>query len=144
MSSLQNYKINSLTLQQKQYNMKKIILILLTAFVLTSCVTGTKLIPSTAPADNKAYTVLKEDKTSTVRNRIWLLFIPITIGPKSEETREERCLKRVLKQNNADGIVTGRYIHRKIVIPLIFVTYSWRSTTLLATPFKLNTDTLKK
>ena len=124
--------------------MKKSILISLITVIVTSCTTGTKLMQSTAPADKTLYTILPEDKTSTVRNRIWLLFMPITIGPRSEETREERCLKRVLKQNNADGIIAGRYVHRKIVIPLIFVTYSWRSTTLLATPFKLNTDTLKK
>lgn len=124
--------------------MKKSILILLASITLFSCTTGSKLATSNAPADSKLYTALKEDKTATVRNRIWILFIPITIGPRSEETREERCLKRILKQNNADGIVTGQYVHRKFVVPLILVTYSWRSTTLTATPFKLNTDSLKQ
>lgn len=124
--------------------MKKSILISLVAIIFASCTTGTKLLTSTAPADPKIYTVLKEDKTSTVRNRLWILFIPITIGPKSEQTREERCLKRILKQNDADGIINGKIIHRKIIIPLIVVNYSWRSTTLTAIPFKIKTDSLSK
>lgn len=124
--------------------MKKTILISLSALILSSCTTGTKLLTSTAPPDSKTYTVLKEDKTATARNRIWILFIPITIGPKSEEKREARCLNRMLNQNHADGIIAGKYVHRKFVIPLILVTYSHRNTVLTATPFKLNTDTLKK
>ena len=124
--------------------MKKSIIVMCTAVLLASCTTGTKFLTSNAPADKTSYTVLKEDKTATVRNRIWILFIPITIGPRSEETREARCLSRLLNQNKADGIITGRVVHRKFVIPLILFTYSNRSTILTATPFKLNTDSLKK
>jgi hypothetical protein len=124
--------------------MKKVITLLAAVAVMSSCVTGTKLATSNAPADSKTYTVLPEDKTATARNRIWILFIPITIGPKSEEKREARCLNRMLNQNKADGIVTGKYTHRKFVVPLILVTYSHRNTILTATPFKLNADSLKK
>ncbi len=124
--------------------MKKSIIVICSAVFLTACTTGTKFITSNAPADKSSYTALKEDKTYTVRNRIWILFIPITIGPRSEETREARCMSRMLNQNKADGIITGRVVHRKFIIPLILFTYSNRSTTLTGTPFKLYTDTLKK
>ena len=124
--------------------MKTLILIISSVILFSGCVTSTKFATSNAPVDKTMYKVLPEEKTATARNRIWILFIPITIGPKSEEKREGRCLNRLLNQSKADGIVSGKYVHRKLVIPLIVFTYSHRNTILTATPFKLKSDTLTK
>ncbi len=122
--------------------MKKIITITLCAALLSSCITGTKMqqVSGIENLNRNAYTLLPEKQSVSRTNRIWVLFFGF--GGKSEEKREAQCYKRMLKDNQADGVMAGKFVHKKVTIPLIVFTYSYRFTTLTGKPFILKTDSV--
>jgi hypothetical protein len=80
---------------------------------------------------------LPEEKVQTNGTRLWVLFIPIGIGKIKYENRKELAIQRFLKRTNADAIQNGMIVDKKIVIPLIVVTYSYRWTVLRGKPLKI-------
>jgi len=120
--------------------MKKLVLSSLLLLIFASCTTGTKMqkVEGIENLNREAYTI-KEEATSISRtNKFWILFFPF--GGKSEEKREAQCFKRFMEDNKADGIIAGKYIHKKITVPLIVFTYSYKWTTLKGKPFIIKTD----
>jgi hypothetical protein len=119
----------------------EIFLLTLLVFLLLGCTTGTKILSNSGIANlpESKYKILPEDKIVVSTSRVWILFIPI--GGKSEERREAECLNRMMKKDNADGVLSGVYIHKKVTIPLILFGYSYKTTTLTGHPYKLQTDT---
>lgn len=120
--------------------MKNLILILVLSLSFSNCVTNSHLSSASgAEGLNKDnYTILQEKQTTSRSNKFWILFIPF--GGKSDKTREGQCYDRMIRQNNADGILAAKYTSRKFVIPLIVFTYSYRQTKLTGKPYILKTD----
>lgn len=120
--------------------MKKTLLIALAAILISSCVTGRKTgaVTGIENLNRDAYTVMPETKSISRTNKIWFLFFPF--GGKSETKREEQCLNRMIKDNHADGVMAQKYVHKKITVPLIVVTYSYKYTILTGKPYALKTD----
>lgn len=121
--------------------MRKTISALLLLAFLGSCITSSHMGDAKGlenlPRDS--YTILPECKSVSRSNKFWLLFFPF--GGKSEEKREGQCLQRMLKQKGADGVISPKYVHKKITVPLIVFTYSHKWTELTAKPYIVRTDT---
>lgn len=115
--------------------MKNLIIIALAALSLSGCITGSKTVASSGIENlsQDSYTILNECKTTSRTNKVWILFIPLP--SKSEEKRQAQCFERMIKENHADGIIAQKYVSRKITIPLILVTYSFKKTTLTGKPY---------
>ena len=115
---------------------KTIIILFLAALTLaTSCVSKRETLNTGLSSIN--YEVLPETKVQTNGTRLWILFIPIGIGKIKYENRKEIAVQRFLKRNNADAIQNGQIIDRRVVIPLIVVTYSYKWTVLRGKPLKI-------
>lgn len=121
--------------------MRNLFFIALSALFLSSCITGTKTaaVSGIENLPRDSYTILDEKTEIARTNKVWFLFIPF--HSKSEEKREAQCYERMIKQYHADGIIGAKYVHRKITIPLIVITYSYKYTTLTGKPFVIKTDT---
>lgn len=115
--------------------MVKTIYILLAAVLFTACVSKRETLNTTSASIN--YEVMPEAKVSVNGGRLWLLFIPIGLGSFKHETQREKAIHRFLKHNNADAIASGELVHRKIIIPLIVVNFSYRWATLKGKPAKI-------
>ncbi len=116
--------------------MKKTITVLLTAILFaTGCVSHRETINTGLSTMN--YETLPEQKVQTNGTRLWILFIPIGIGKIKYENRKEIAIQRFLKRTGADAIQNGMIVDRKLVIPLIVVTYSYKWTVLRGKPLKI-------
>lgn len=113
----------------------KAVTILLAAAMMSGCITGRDA-KTDSPTGN--YKVLPEQATVSRTNKIWILFFPF--GGKSEEKREAQCYERMIKSSHADGIIAQKYVHKKVTIPLILFTYSYKYTTLTGKPFIVSVD----
>ncbi len=122
--------------------MKKIITILIAGILVTGCVSKREVV-NTAN-NNVSYNIKPETKSIVRAGRFWFLFIPIGFGPRKYEDRKEKVIHRFNRQNNCDAISGGQIIDRKIIIPLIIVSYSTHWTTLKGKPCILKTDSLKR
>jgi hypothetical protein len=115
--------------------MKKILPIIIASVLMFSCVSKRETINT--GLSSTTYDVLPEEKVQTNGTRLWILFIPIGIGKIKYENRKELAIQRFLKRTNADAIQNGMIVDKKIVIPLIVVTYSYRWTVLRGKPLKI-------
>jgi len=95
------------------------------------------------------YTVMPEQTTKIGRYRVWLLFIPIFwYGPSKGTTQESKAYQKMIKMNDANGVIDGKYVCKKWCIPLIALNFDCKTTTLTGRPYKLNinkppNDTIK-
>ena len=108
---------------------------------MVGCVTKRETINTISPS--LKYTFKDETQVNTMGTRLWILFIPIGFGAKSYEARKEKAIQRFLKHNSCDAILNGKIVDRKIIIPLIAVTYSYRWCNLVGKPCVIKSDTLK-
>ena len=115
--------------------MRKLIIALLCITALVSCVSKRETINTGLASIN--YEVLPEAKIQTNGTRLWITFIPIGIGKIKYENRKELAIQRFLKRNNADAIQNGQIVDRRVVIPLILITYSYKWTVLRGKPLKI-------
>ena len=115
--------------------MQKIIIALLLICGLLGCVSKRETINTGLSSLN--YEVLPESKVQTNGTRLWITFIPIGLGKIKYENRKEAAIQRFLKRNNADAIQNGKIVDRRIVVPLILITYSYKWTVLQGKPLKL-------
>jgi hypothetical protein len=120
--------------------MKKLLTITLIALFISSCVSKRETMAAHGLDNlNRDSYIINESATASVNsNRFWFLFIPI--GGKSYEARKNKVIQRFLKQNKADGIIAAEIVDKKIIIPLIVVTYSFRRMTLTGKPCVIKTD----
>lgn len=120
--------------------MKKTLPIVSIMLLLNSCITSSHIGEAKGLENlpRNSYTVLEERTSISRTNKFWILFIPF--GGKSEEKREAQCLTRMLTENNANGVIAPNYVSKKITIPLILFTYSYKWTTLKAKPYIVKTD----
>ena len=115
--------------------MKKVLPIIIASVLMFSCVSKRETINT--GLGGMSYDVLPEEKVQTNGTRLWLLFIPIGIGKIKYENRKELAIQRFLKRTNADAIQNGMIVDRKVVIPLIVVTYAYKWTVLKGKPLKI-------
>lgn len=115
--------------------MQKLLTILLAGILVTGCVSKRETINTGLSSIN--YEVLPETKVQTNGTRLWITFIPIGIGKIKYENRKEAAIQRFLKRNNADAIQNGQIVDRRVVIPLIVITYSYKWTVLRGKPLKI-------
>lgn len=120
--------------------MKKIIIVISSAMLLSSCVTSTHLgdVKGLENLPRDSYTIMNEQESVSRANKFWLLFIPF--GGKSDEKREAQCLNKMVKDNHADGVIAPKYVNKKITIPLIIFTYTYKWTTLTGKPYTVKTN----
>lgn len=124
--------------------MKKTITMLTLITTLFSCTVNEKIMQPITISKNIADTK-PPVQVKTTTHRLYILFIPIIrVGAKTFDGRDAKAYEKLLRKTNSDGVTTARYLHKKFCVPLILINYSYRSTTLTATPFSLITDTLKK
>lgn len=121
--------------------MKTIIVLSMACFLLAGCVTTGVHTPmyssGTESVSTERYTILEEKKVKARFNRIWILFFPF--GGKNQEKREAKCLKRMMEEYGATGVLEQKYTHRKFVIPLLVITYGYREVELTGKPYVLKT-----
>jgi hypothetical protein len=122
--------------------MKNLIIVLITAALVTGCIAKRETLNTTSSGIN--YRVGEETKARVMGSRLWITFIPIGIGPFKYDTQREKVIHRFLKHTKAEAITGGRIKVRKIIIPLILVNYSLRICTITGKPCYLQSDTLKK
>jgi hypothetical protein len=112
--------------------MKKITATLLIAVLFTSCVSKREMISTANQTTN--YNVKDETSATVTSGRLWILFIPIGLGPRKYEDRKAKVEQRFLNRTGADAIQNGKIVDRKIIIPLIVVSYSTHWTKLTGKP----------
>jgi hypothetical protein len=112
--------------------MKNILMLILLLVFTSSCVSRRETITTINP-DLKYH--IKDPASVTVgTGRIWILFIPFGGGPRTYTARKEKAIHGFLKQNEADAIAHGTIVDRKVVIPLILITFSSRWAILTGKP----------
>ena len=115
--------------------MKKLLPIIIASVLMFSCVAKRETINT--GLSSMTYDVLPEKKVQTNGTRLWLLFIPIGIGKIKYENRKELAIQRFLKRTGADAIQNGMIVDRKVIVPLIVITYSYKWTVLKGKPLKI-------
>ena len=135
--------------------MKKIILILMSAVLFTSCTSVPKYAnqgQGSNTLNNTDLSRLNRDDyhiTATVESqKSWTktgpLFLLLGSNGGGEEMRREKVYLQACKQNGIDGIVQPKFETKRLVIPLIIWNYSQYSTYVVGKGYKIKTDGQKK
>lgn len=102
--------------------MKKTIYAAALCLLLINCTSHTVNNADQLQLDQQHYLVKEAVSNSSSSFRLWLLFIPF--GGKSYKQLEQKAYKRA--KGNYDALANVTYTHRKVVLPLIVVTFSIR------------------
>lgn len=127
---------------KKNTAMKNIISIIICIFILSSCVTSeTSLVPrqKATVTDRDSYTVLGKVSSTSVSNKVWLLFIPL--GGSSDQGLYNRAYKKALKQyKGADGIMSEQADYKRVAVPLVVLTYVYKQVNVTGVAYHIKTD----
>lgn len=112
--------------------MKKILLIIAIAF--TGALKAQQM-TQLRPLDKSDYDVQSNIEGKSQSTKVWILFIPI--GGKSQKAMEDQAFSRAIEKNHCDGILQPKYQKRRILIPLIIVTVSYRKVVVTGSGYKI-------
>jgi hypothetical protein len=135
---------------------KKLLMLLLSAYLLSSCVTMNLPIDGYKPVTNKSDDVntfnrkeyvLKENVTAKANSYVlWVTFIPCGNFAK-ESTLTRRSYRRAVAEarkanpnETIDGLLNPQYTTSRVTVPLILLTYSYKKVVCTGRAFRLKTD----